>query len=93
MPLNYRLTMIRSTSLWGTVFCICSSRRILQELRRVLHPLGRVFMEPHEGGTHAAVRARFGLEEETKRFTLQTLRFWTSMVTGGGVHGRRALAE
>ena len=65
------------------LYLVQQPQEVLQELRRVLHPSGTlVFMEPHEGGTlRAAVRARFGLEEETKRFTLQTLRFWTSMVT------------
>ena len=65
------------------LYLVQQPQEVLQELRRVLHPSGTlVFMEPHDGGTlRAAVRARFGLEEETKRFTLQTLRFWTSMVT------------
>ena len=56
---------------------------VLQELRRVLRPMGTaVLMEPVQGGRlWSAAKERFGVPEHTRKVTAQTLRFWTSMLT------------
>ena len=65
------------------LYLVSDSEAVLNELRRVLRPGGRiVMMEPMEGGRlGTAARRRFDLPESTRRVNFGTLMFWTSMFT------------